>query len=364
MENSDSAECSAIFKWLEIALETNASDLHLVCGYLPVLRIHGKITPIAGLQALTSETLSKALEPIWTECQRTKFASDLNLDYAVELNVNNRPTRFRVNLFRSYGSVGACLRVIPDSIPDFAWSSFPKKLAVRLGAFSNGLILFTGVTGSGKSTSLAMIVELLNRTSGYRILTIEDPIEYRFPCDSHSVVSQREVGRDVYSFADGLRFGLRQDPDVILVGEIRDIDTAKMALSAAETGHLVFSTLHTRDAKGAISRYSDFFPQQHHQEVRSQLASGVRAIICQRLLHSNIDGERQELALEIMFNTPAIGAAIRMGKLESIDNYIVTGRSEGMISMDESIKRLLSSSRISRQTAESFISDRTLLNGL
>ncbi len=364
MEASADSTFGPLFQWLEKALATNASDLHLVCGYPPVLRIHGKITPIGGCEALTSESLTEAIEPIWTESQRTKFASDLNLDYAVELQVDSRPTRFRVNLFRSYGSVGACLRVIPDSIPDFAWSSFPKELAVRLGAFSNGLVLFTGVTGAGKSTSLAMIVEQLNRTKGYRILTIEDPIEYRFTCDSHSVVSQREVGRDVASFADGLRFGLRQDPDVILVGEIRDIDTAKMALSAAETGHLVFSTLHTRDAKGAISRYFDFFPQQHQQEIRSQLASGIRAVVCQRLLHSSIDGEKQELALEIMFNTPAIGAAIRIGKLESIDNYILTGRTEGMISMDESIRRLLSSNRISRQTAESFVSDRTLLNGL
>ena len=364
METSDSSKCGLLFQWLEKALATNASDLHLVCGYPPVLRIHGKIAPIAGCEPLTHEILTRSLEPIWTDSQRTKFSSDLNLDFAAELTVNSRPTRFRVNLFRSYGSVGACLRVIPDAIPDFAWSSFPKELAQRLGAFSNGLILFTGVTGAGKSTSLAMIVEQLNQTKGYRILTIEDPIEYRFSCHSHSVVSQREVGRDVASFADGLRFGLRQDPDVILVGEIRDIETAKMALSAAETGHLVFSTLHTRDAKGAISRYFDFFPQQYQQEVRSQLASVIRAVICQRLLQSNIEGEKQELALEIMFNTPAIGAAIRIGKLESIDNYILTGRTEGMISMDESIRRLLSNNRISRQTAESFVSDRTLLNGL
>ena len=357
-------EYSLILGWLKKAIDSNASDLHLVCGYPPVLRVHGKLTQIAGQEALTSESLAQSLEPIWNEVQRGKFASELNLDYAAEVEIDNKPYRFRVNIFRSYGSVGACLRVIPDCIPDFSWSSFPKDLALRLGAFSNGLVLFTGVTGSGKSTSLAMIVELLNQKSGYRILTIEDPIEYRFGCTSQSVVSQREVGRDVSSFADGLRYGLRQDPDVILVGEIRDSETARMALSAAETGHLVFSTLHTRDAKGSISRYADFFPQHHQTEVRSQLASGVRAVICQRLLPSNIDGEKQELALEIMFNVPAIGAAIRIGKLESIDNYIVTGRADGMISMDESIKRLLANNRITRGTAESFISDRTLLTNI
>jgi len=350
--------------WLSKALESNSSDLHLVCGYPPVLRMHGKLIPIANEAVLTTSMMAEALSIVCSEEQSTQFERELNLDYAVEIEIQNRPRRFRINLFRSYGATGACLRVIPDRIPDFSWSSFPKELAHRLGSFSNGLVLFTGVTGSGKSTSLAIIVELLNRTSGIRILTIEDPIEYRFPSDSNSVVTQRELGRDVSSFADGLRFGLRQDPDVILVGEIRDIDTARMALSAAETGHLVFSTLHTRDAKGAISRYADFFPQQVQSEVRSQLATGIRAVVCQRLLPSNIEGEKQELALEILFNTPAIGAAIRIGKLESIDNYIVTGRADGMISMDESIKRLLSNNRISRATAESFISDRALINGL
>lgn len=350
--------------WLNNALASSSSDLHLVCGYPPVLRLHGKLVPIANQAILTPDLMADVLRMVCTEAQNHQFERELNLDYAVEIEIQNRPTRFRINLFRSYGATGACLRVIPDSIPDFSWASFPKDIAVRLGSFSNGLVLFTGVTGSGKSTSLAMIVELLNRTGGKRILTVEDPIEYRFPKDSNSVITQREVGRDVSSFADGLRYGLRQDPDVILVGEIRDIDTARMALSAAETGHLVFSTLHTRDAKGAISRYTDFFPQQVQSEVRSQLASGVRAVICQRLLPSVVEGEKQELALEIMFNTPAIGAAIRIGKLESIDNYIVTGRVEGMVSMDESIKRLLSKDRISRATAESFISDRTLLSGL
>lgn len=348
--------------WLGRAIDTESSDLHLVCGYQPVLRMHGKLVPIADTEILTTEKMAEILAQILTVEQKKEFDHEKNLDYAVELLIRDHACRFRVNLFISYGSVGACVRVIPDSIPDFNWTSFPKELAHRIGSFLNGLVLFTGVTGSGKSTSLAMIVELLNRTLGYRILTIEDPIEYRFPIYSNSVVSQREVGRDVSSFADGLRFGLRQDPDVIFVGEIRDIETARMALSAAETGHLVLSTLHTRDAKGAISRYADFFPQQVQSEVRAQLATGLRAVICQRLLQSVIDGEKQELALEILFNSHAISAAIRVGKLESIDNYIVTGRSDGMVSMDESIKRLLSSDRISRATAESVISDRTLLN--
>ncbi len=361
MPETNESHKDLLSKWLRNAVETNSSDLHVVCGYPPVLRTNGKLSPIAGEATLDQKSVETVLEPIWGDKQKVQFQQELNMDYAVEVEIDNQKCRFRVNLFQAFGSLGACLRVIPDTIPDFAWSSFPKELAIRLSSFSNGLILFTGVTGSGKSTSLAMIVEYLNRSSSQRILTIEDPIEYRFPIYANSVVSQREVGRDVSSFADGLRFGLRQDPDVILVGEIRDIETARMALSAAETGHLIFSTLHTRDAKGSISRYTDFFPQQVQNEIRSQLASGLRAVICQRLLQSIVDGGKQELALEILFNTPAVGAAIRQGKLESIDTSIVIGRSEGMVSMDESIRRLCADGRISRATAEGLISDRALL---
>jgi twitching motility protein PilT len=360
-EKTNESACCLLNQWLTKALEKNASDLHLVSGHPPVLRTHGKLTPISGEEVLSAAAIRAAVEPILAADQKALLEKERDLDFAIEVELEVRKSRFRVNVFQACGSLGACLRVIPDTIPDFSWSSFPKDLAIRLGTFANGLILFTGITGSGKSTSLAMIVEHLNRNHNQRILTIEDPIEYLFPRYENSVVTQREVGRDVLSFADGLRFGLRQDPDVILVGEIRDIETARMALSAAETGHLIFSTLHTRDAKGSISRYTDFFPQQVQNEIRSQLASGLRAVICQRLLPSNIEGEKQELALEILFNTPAVGAAIRQGKLESIDTCIVTGRSEGMVSMDESIRRLLADTRISRATAENFISDRLLL---
>ncbi len=351
-----------LLRWLDQAVRQECSDLHLVNGYAPVLRMNGRLVAIAGEAILTSAAICELLGPIWTNEQRARMESERNLDYAVELPMHREQCRFRVNLFRSSGSIGACIRIIHTRIPDFAWASFPESLARRIASLSSGLVLFTGVTGSGKSTSLAMIVQLMNAQFGYRILTIEDPIEYRFPVHTDSIVTQREVGSDVASFADGLRFGLRQDPDVILVGEIRDLDTAKMALSAAETGHIVLSTLHTRDAKGAISRYADLFPQPAQNEIRAQLATNIRAIVCQRLLPSNIEGERQELALEIMFSSAAISSAIRSGKLESIDNYILTGRAEGMMSMDESIRRLLAADNINRETAEQFISDRALIN--
>lgn len=351
-----------LLRWLNLAVQEESSDLHLVSGYAPVLRRNGQLVPVDGEEPLTPAVIHHLLAPIWTSEQQTRMATECNLDYAIELPMHRQQCRFRINLFRSSGSIGACIRIIHTRIPDFAWASFPESLARRIAGLPSGLVLFTGVTGSGKSTSLAMIVQLMNTDFGYRILTIEDPIEYRFPVHSRSIVTQREVGTDVESFADGLRFGLRQDPDVILVGEIRDLETARMALSAAETGHIVLSTLHTRDAKGAISRYADLFPQQSQSEIRAQLATNIRAIVCQRLLPSNVPGERQELALEIMFNTAAIGSAIRSGKLESIDNYILTGRSEGMIPMDESIKRLLAADNISRDTAEQFISDRALIS--
>ncbi len=360
--NALASDSQPILRWLDQAVRQESSDLHLVSGYAPVLRQNGRLVPIDGQPILTSEAICDLLEPLWTSEQRARMETEWNLDYAIELPLHRSQCRFRVNLFRSSGSIGACIRIIHTKIPDFAWASFPENLARRIANLSSGLVLFTGVTGSGKSTSLAMIVQMMNAEFGYRILTIEDPIEYRFPVHTLSVVTQREVGTDVDSFADGLRYGLRQDPDVILVGEIRDLDTARMALSAAETGHIVLSTLHTRDAKGAISRYADLFPQQSQSEIRAQLATNVRAVVCQRLLPSNLEGERQELALEIMFNTSAIASAIRSGKLESIDNYILTGRAENMIPMDESIKRLLHDDKITRETAEQFISDRTLLD--
>jgi twitching motility protein PilT len=244
------------------------------------------------------------------------------------------------------------LRVVPTDIPDFEWAEFPQELAERLAFLRDGLVIVTGATGSGKTTTLAMIVNLLNQTGGYRIITVEEPVEYRFPRAANSVVTQREVGEDVHSFADGLKYGLRQDPDVILVGEIRDRETAQMALSAAETGHLVFSTLHTRDAKGAITRYSDLFPQDVQREIRAQLAMSLRAIVSQRLLPAIERGEKRHLALEVLWNTYPIASAIRTGKVESIDNYLLTNRDEGMLSFDESVRQLLRAEKITREVAE------------
>lgn len=349
----------AIFGWLQAAIDQGASDLHLVAGYPPVVRLHGKLAAIAE-EILEPQALQFALQNICDEKGRLQFARTRNLDFAFEHKFASGFRRCRANYFVSGDSQGACFRIIPAEIPSFEWTGFPAELAQRLMRLRNGLVIVSGMTGAGKTTTLAMIVDRLNREGGYRIVTIEDPIEYRFSPAKHSIVTQREVGRDVDSFADGLRYGLRQDPDVILVGEIRDRATAQMALSAAETGHLVLSTLHTRDAKGAISRYADLFPQASQAEIRAQLAMSLRSVISQHLLPCAFE-EKRQLALEVMFNNNPIGSAIRAGKLESIDTCILTGRNEGMISLDESIKRLLQDGSISRETALRFVSDPSLL---
>jgi twitching motility protein PilT len=235
-------------------------------------------------------------------------------------------------------------------------------LAERLAALRDGLVIVTGATGSGKTTTLAMIVNLLNQSGGCRIITVEEPVEYVFPRAANSVITQREVGMDVLTFADGLRSGLRQDPDVILVGEIRDQETAQIALSAAETGHLVFTTLHTRDAKGAITRYADLFAQDVQRDIRAQLALSLRAIVSQRLLPDIERGAKRHLALEVLWNTYPIASGIRLGKLESLDNYLLTGRDEGMISFDESVRRLLHAEKITRAVAEQNVREVSFLN--
>ncbi len=347
--------------WLNHALDTGASDLHLIIGYPPIVRLHGDLTEISEAP-LKEPDLQPILCTLCTPEDFTHLQSQKNLDFSFEVPLDGRIGRFRANLFLNGGNFGACFRVIPTSIPDFEWAGFPATLGERLVALRDGLVIVTGATGSGKTTSLAMIVNLLNQRGGYRIITVEEPVEYRFPKMPHSAITQREVGRDVLTFADGLKYGLRQDPDVILVGEIRDRDTAQMAISAAETGHLVFSTLHTRDAKGAITRYADLFPHDAQQYIRSQLAISLRTIISQRLLPGIEAGSRRHLALEILWNTHPIANAVRTGKLESIDNYLVTGREAGMVTFDESVRQLLRAGKISREVAEKNVNDVTLLH--
>jgi twitching motility protein PilT len=346
--------------WLAHAVAAGASDLHLIAGHPPVLRLHGDLTELSEppLEGDEARTLLASLCP---PDAHARLGAEKNVDFSFELAANGQTGRFRVNLFQAGGQLGACLRVVPTVIPDFDWAGFPSTLASRLAFARDGLVIVSGATGSGKTTSLAMIVNLINQTGGYRIITVEEPVEYRFPRAINSVVTQREVGEDVLTFADGLKSGLRQDPDVILVGEIRDHETAQMALSAAETGHLVFTSLHVRDAKGAISRLADLFPQDVQRDVRSQLALSLRAVVAQRLLPGTERGAKRHLALEVLWNTYPIASAIRNGKLESIDNYLLTCREEGMVCFDESVRQLLRAGKITFETAKQNVREASFL---
>jgi twitching motility protein PilT len=357
---SPGTEATVLEAWLLEAAERGASDLHLISGYPPVLRIHGKLeeldlAPVAGDLALG--WLTALLPPHLHE----QFLAHRNADFAFEIVRAERKRRFRANYFYAAEQVGACFRIIPNQIPDFDWAGFPRDLAERLADFRNGLVIFCGVTGAGKTTTLAMIINLLCHRGDCRIVTIEEPIEYLFLKTSGSLVTQREIGRDVHSFDEGLKYSLRQDPDVILVGEIRDRETAQTALRAAETGHLVFATLHSRDAKGVISRYTDLFAQDAQHEVRSQLSVSLRAVVSQHLLPSALQDQKRVLALEVLFNNSPIAIAIRTGRMDSIDNTIQTSRADGMIPLNESVKRHYQSGNISRETAERFVTDQDFL---
>ncbi len=342
------------------AVRTGASDLHLIPAYPPVLRLHGDLVELKE-PPLDAEETRVLLESLCPSEARAKLREQKNLDLSFGLEIGSQVVRFRSNLFQAGGQLAGCLRVVPADIPDFEWAGFPEELGERLASVRDGLVIVTGPTGSGKTTTLAMIVNRLNLRGDYRIITVEEPVEYLFPRVPGSVVTQREVGVDVHTFADGLKYGLRQDPDVIVVGEIRDRETAQMALSAAETGHLVFTSLHTRDAKGAITRCADLFPQEAQRDVRAMLALSVRAIVAQRLLPDVERGAKRHLALEVMWNTYPIASAIRTGKIESIDNYLLTGRDEGMVSFDESIRQLLRAEKITRAVAEQNVRDPTML---
>jgi twitching motility protein PilT len=344
------AKRSFLTEALRQTVDHGASDLHVVVGYPPTMRLNGRLIDLP-LPVLEADAVRRELIAACPEHLRVGSDTIRNVDFAFELELEGRPQRVRANYFLSGDSLGACFRVIPNQIPDLQWAGFPVDLADRLTRLRDGLVLFCGMTGAGKTTSLAMIINRLAEQGGCRVLTVEEPVEYLFPRHPGSIITQREVGRDVETFAEGLTYGLRQDPDVILVGEIRDRPTAQMALSAAETGHLVFSTLHTRDAKGAISRYADFFPQDVQDGIRGQLSRTLQAIICQLLL-PGAGGGKRELALEILLRTNAIASAIRTGKVESVDRNILTGRAEGMITFDESIRRLHASGRIAAETAE------------
>ena len=334
-------------------IEAQASDLHCVPGYKPTYRIHGKLTPATD-RRLTPETTARWLREVTPPGLVDHFDDKLNLEFSVPIEIAGKTHRFRASVFRANGAHCGCFRHIPTRVPSFEWMGFPSALAELVASTRNGLVLVTGVTGSGKSTTLASIINLMNERGGYRIITVEQPIEYIYPPRDGCVISQREVGVDCASFFDGLKYGLRQDPDVVLVGEIRDRDTAQMALTAAETGHLILSTMHTKDARGAVTRFVDLFASRAQQDVRTLLALNLRTVVAQHLLPGPMPHDRRALAIEVMHVNLPVRSAINQGKMEAIDSAIQTGVADGMIRLDDSLERLLGEGRISIETAHRF----------
>ena len=312
-----------------------ASDLHMVVGKPPMVRRQGVIEPLPGLPALTGEECERMIYSVLAEAQRAKFEETWELDGSVSLP---GVSRFRLNVFRQKNGTAAVFRVISAKIPTPAEIGLMPSIA-NLIDLPRGLVLVTGPTGSGKSTTLACLIEQINLKYQRKVLTIEDPIEFVYE-DKQSVILQREVGSTTKSFAEALRHSMRQDPDVILVGEMRDLETIQLAISAAETGHLCFATLHTQDAATTVDRIIDVFPPSQQQQVRVQLSTVLQAVVCQQLLPRK-GGGGQVCAREFMKVTSGIANLIRQAKTHQIYGAVEAGAKHGMITMDQYLAFLM-----------------------
>ncbi len=329
-----------------VAVRRGASDIHMKVGLPPMVRVHGTLMPLPSAPRMTQEVLGKMAWSIMSQTQRDRFKADNELDMAWEVQGLGR---FRVNVFRQRRQIGMVLRTIPSDVKTIDELQLPLVLKT-VAMEPRGLILVTGATGSGKSTTLASMIEEVNRTVAHHILTIEDPIEFTFR-DRRSVINQREIGVDSKDFAAALRSALRQDPDVILVGELRDKETVEIALQAAETGHLVLGTLHTIDAPESINRLIGFFEPHHQQQIRFQLASVLQAVLSQRLVKTKSGG--RVAAVEVMLNVGAITECIvDPARGREIHDHMAKGhKSYGTQTFDQAVYRLLKASVIEEAEA-------------
>ncbi|MFC1601107.1 type IV pilus twitching motility protein PilT [Candidatus Sumerlaeota bacterium] len=334
-----------ISELLRGCVEQNASDLHIAAGRPPVLRVDGKLANV-NEDALTPEESRRLIYSILSDMQKQQFEENKELDFSLGIA---RISRFRVNVHFQRGSVAAAFRTIPSVIPSFEDLRLPLRVMEAVSSRPTGLVLVTGPTGHGKSTTLAAMVDRINRERPCHIICIEDPIEYLHP-HKKALVEQREVNEDTFSFSNALKYILRQDPDVIMIGEMRDVDTISSGLTAAETGHLVFSTLHTNDAMQTVDRIIDVFPPHQQEQIRVQLAASFEAVFCQRLLPS-VYGRGRELAMEIMIGTDAIRNIIREGKTQQLQTSIEAGSKLGMQTMDKNLAELFKKGRITREIA-------------
>ena len=328
-------------------IKRNASDLHLTVGALPTLRVDGSLTPLEGEKPLMAEDVQGLVFSILTEEQKEILLANKELDFSFALG---EVARFRVNVYHQKGYLAASLRLIPAKIKTLEELNLPSiiKNFVRL---PQGFVLITGPTGHGKSTTLAAVINEINETRSEHIVTIEDPIEYIYP-HRQSLISQRELHLDTHSWEIALRSVLREDPNVVLIGEMRDFDTTSAAITIAETGHLVFSTLHTNSAVQSISRIVDQYPEYQQQQIRVQLAEVLEGVVSQRLIPAIVGGRYP--VCEILLATPAVRTMIRENKVHQIDNYIMTSRDLGMQTLEHSLANLVKSGKVSMETALSY----------
>jgi twitching motility protein PilT len=344
LEEDSEFEAGLLTDLLIEVLERNASDLHLTAGARPTIRINGSLEQLEDKPMMTPPTIQRMMYAVLTQKQREKFEEVLELDFAYAVPGK---ARFRVNLYKQRDAVGAAFRLIPYEIKPLEELGVPPSVA-NFSMLPRGFVLVTGPTGSGKSTTLASLVDLANRNRRDHIMTVEDPIEFLHRHKS-SLVNQREVGEDTWSFQNALKHVLRQDPDIILVGEMRDLETISVALTAAETGHLVFATLHTQDAAQTIDRVIDVFPPHQQQQIRVQLAGALQGVVCQTLAKTS-DGKGRAVATEVLVATPAIRNLIREGKTHQIYSALQAGAKHGMHTMDQHLAELVKSGRISYDT--------------
>jgi twitching motility protein PilT len=331
---------------LEQVLERGASDLHLTAGSHPVVRVHGSLVRLDQYQRLMPDQIRRMVYGILAQKQRERLEADLELDISYALPGK---ARFRVNVYFQRDAIGAAFRMIPFEIKPLDTLGIPPQVA-DFARLPRGLVLVTGPTGSGKSTTLASLVDIVNIERPCHIMTVEDPIEFLHR-HKLAVVNQRELGQDTHSFASALKHVLRQDPDVILVGEMRDLETISTALTAAETGHLVFATLHTQDAPQTMDRVIDVFPPHQQQQVRVQLASTIQGVVTQQLLPT-ADGAGRAVACEILVATPAVRNLVREGKIHQIYSAMQAGGRFGMQTMDMGLTNLVRAGKVTFEVAQ------------
>ena len=326
-------------------LDHGGSDLHLTAGSAPVVRVHGELERVEGYPPLSPRALQGMIYAILPQKLRERFEQELELDMSYSLPGR---ARFRVNVYMQRDAIGAAFRVIPFEIKQIDELGLPTVVA-DLARFQRGFVVVTGPTGSGKSTTLASMVDVVNTERRGHIMTVEDPIEFLHKHKS-CIVNQREVGADTHGFSNALKHVLRQDPDVILVGEMRDLETISTAITAAETGHLVFATLHTQDAPQTIDRIIDVFPPHQQQQVRVQLSTTLQGVVTQQLIPTS-DGQGRAVAVEVLVTTPAVRNLIREGKVHQIYSSMQAGGRYGMQTMDMSLAQHVKAGRITQQLA-------------